>query len=434
MSFQDNLAYLYSLQQLGIKLGLSNITRICLSLNNPHKRLKTIHVGGTNGKGSTAAILSSVLQKAGYKTGLYTSPHLKDIRERFRINNIPISKDRFSFLIDTIKKHTEESGILPTFFEFTTALVLQYFAEEGVDIAVMEVGMGGRLDATNIIVPLITIITNIDYDHTEHLGTNLEEIAGEKCGIIKKGIPVVTSETKKNILSIIEDSAAKAGTVTYIFGRDFNTVPITLTPSYSEFSYYGKRWSEFLIKSPLAGKHQMFNLGAALYAIELLMQKGFEVTDEQLFRGVENTLWPGRLETISLNPHVIVDGAHNHSGTIALRRFLADILVKEEGKGKIIIVFGVLKDKDVSKMIEELLPYSSELIITSPDTERGLPVENLRTIVEQYSITPHIARTLSEALSHAYNIASSSDTIIVTGSLYMVGEARDLILNGFVNE
>ncbi|MDD5435339.1 MAG: bifunctional folylpolyglutamate synthase/dihydrofolate synthase [Nitrospira sp.] len=434
MSFQDSLAYLYSLQQFGIKLGLSNINRICLSLNNPHKRLKTIHVGGTNGKGSTAAILSSVLQQAGYKTGLYTSPHLTDISERIRINNIPINKDRFSFLIDNIKKQTEESGILPTFFEFTTALALQYFAEEGVDIAVMEVGMGGRLDATNIIVPLVTIITNVDYDHTEHLGTNLEEITGEKCGIIKKGIPVVTSETKKNVLSIIEDSAEKAGTVTYIFGRDFNTVPIKLTPSYSEFFYYGRRWTEFFIKSPLAGKHQMFNIGAALYTIELLMQEGFEITDDQLFRGVENTLWPGRLETVSLNPHVIVDGAHNHAGTVVLRRFLEDILVKEEGKGKIILVFGVLKDKDVSKMIEELIPYSSELIITRPDTERGLPVESLRTIVEQYAITPHIAMTLSEALSHAYNIASSSDTIIVTGSLYMVGEARDLIMSGFVNE
>ncbi len=434
MSFQDNLAYLYSLQQFGIKLGLSNIKRICLSLNNPHEKLKTIHVGGTNGKGSTAAILASVLHEAGYKTGLYTSPHLTDIRERIRINNIPITKEHFSFLIENIKEHIEGSDILPTFFEFTTAIALEYFAEERVDIAVVEVGMGGRLDATNIIVPLVTIITNVDYDHTEHLGTDLEDIAGEKCGIIKKSAPVVTSEHKENILSIIEDSAKKAGTVTYIFGRDFNTVPVKLTRSYSEVYYYGKRWRELLLKLPLAGKHQMFNLGAAIYTIELLMQKGFEVTDHQLFRGVENTSWPGRLETVSVNPQVIVDGAHNHAGTIVLARFIEDVLMKVEGHGNIILIFGVLKDKDVSRMIEELIPYSSEVIITKPDTERGLPVEDLRKIVEQYGITPHVTQAVSEALSHAYNIASSSDTIIVTGSLYMAGEARNQITSGFVNE
>lgn len=434
MSYQDNLAYVYSLQQFGIKLGLSNIRKICSSLNNPQDNLKTIHIGGTNGKGSTAAILASVLQEAGYKTGLYTSPHLTDIKERIMTGNIPINQDRFSFLTDYIRGRIKDAGIKPTFFEFTTALALQYFAEEGVDIAVMETGMGGRLDATNIITPLVSVITNIAYDHTEHLGNTLKDIAKEKCGIIKEGVPVVTSESKENILAIIEESAKTAGSVTYVFGKDFHTASVKLTESYSTFYYCGKKWKELLLKSPLTGKHQMFNLGAALYTIELLLQKGFAVTEHQLIRGVENTSWPGRLETVSANPHVILDGAHNHAGTIVLREFIEDVLLKKKGHGKIILVFGVLKDKDVHKMLAELIPYSSDIIITSPHTERGFPVEDLRKILDQEGIIPKITNTVSDALSLAFSTALSSDIIIVTGSLYIVGEARELIKSGPVNE
>lgn len=427
MSYQDELEYLYSLHQFGIKLGLSNIRDLCAFSGNPQERIKTIHVGGTNGKGSTAAVLSAILQEAGYKVGLYTSPHLIDFTERIRIHNIPIPKERVAGLVRNVRECVGDRDIMPTFFELTTALALSYFAEETVDIAVMEVGMGGRLDATNIINPLVSVITHVGYDHMEHLGASLEQIAMEKCGIIKRGVPVITSESKGHILSIIEESAGEADAVPYVYGREFYAEPVRMAPYYSEFCYHGLQWGRLLLKTPLAGRHQIFNMGAALCAAELLTGMGFDITERQAAEGVRNVSWPGRLEMVSDRPQIFLDGAHNHDGAMALRRFIEDVLMAQRAHGKIVLIFGVLKDKDAGAMIGELIPCSTEVIITSPDTERGLPVEALREIVEKQGVKPHVTRTISGALSLAHDIASSSDTIIVTGSLYVVGEARALI-------
>ena len=427
MSYQDELEYLYSLHQFGIKLGLSNIRDLCAFSGNPQEKIKTIHVGGTNGKGSTAAVLSAILQEAGYKVGLYTSPHLIDFTERIRIHNIPIPKERVAGLVRNVRECVGDRDIMPTFFELTTALALSYFAEEDVDIAVIEVGMGGRLDATNIINPLVSVITHVGYDHMEHLGASLEQIAMEKCGIIKRGVPVITSESKGPILSIIEESAGEADAVPYVYGREFYAEPVKMAPYYSEFCYHGLQWGRLLLKTPLAGRHQIFNMGAALCAAELLTGMGFDITERQAAEGVRNVSWPGRLEMVSDRPQVFLDGAHNHDGAVALRRFIEDVLMAQRAHGKIVLIFGVLKDKDAGAMIGELIPCSTEVIITSPDTERGLPVEALREIVEKQGVKPHVTRTISGALSLAHDIASSSDTIIVTGSLYVVGEARALI-------
>jgi len=427
MSYQDELEYLYSLHQFGIKLGLSNIRDLCAFSGNPQERIKTIHVGGTNGKGSTAAVLSAILQEAGYKVGLYTSPHLIDFTERIRIHNIPIPKERVAGLVRNVRECVGDRDIMPTFFELTTALALSYFAEEDVDIAVIEVGMGGRLDATNIINPLVSVITHVGYDHMEHLGASLEQIAMEKCGIIKRGVPVITSESKGPILSIIEESAGEADAVPYVYGREFYAEPVRMAPYYSEFCYHGLQWGRLLLKTPLAGRHQIFNMGAALCAAELLTGMGFDITERQAAEGVRNVSWPGRLEMVSDSPQIFLDGAHNHDGAVALRRFIEDVLMAQRAHGKIVLIFGVLKDKDAGAMIGELIPCSTEVIITSPNTERGLPVEALREIVEKQGIKPHVTRTLSGALSLAHDLASSSDTIIVTGSLYVVGETRALI-------
>ena len=433
MSYQDELEYLYSLHQFGIKLGLSNIKELCALSGNPHERIKTVHVGGTNGKGSTAAILSAILQEAGYKAGLYTSPHLTDYTERIRINNIPIPKERAAGLVRSIRKCVGDRDITPTFFELTTALALSYFAEEGVDIAIMEVGMGGRLDATNIINPLVSVITHVGYDHMEHLGASLEQIALEKCGIIKRGVPVITAESRRHILSIIEESAREADATFHVFGREFHAEPVRMTPCYSEFCYHGLQWGGLLLRTPLAGRHQMYNMGSALCAAELLTGMGFEITERQAAEGVRNVSWPGRLELVSDRPQIFLDGAHNPDGAVALRRFIEDVLMTQSAHGKIILIFGVLKDKDAGAMIGELIPCSTEVIITSPNTERGLPVEALREIVEKQGIKPHVTRTISGALSLAHAMASSSDTIMVTVSLYVVGEARALIAARPVN-
>lgn len=427
MSYQDELEYLYSLHQFGIKLGLSNIRNLCALSGNPHERIKTVHVGGTNGKGSTAAILSAILQEAGYKTGLYTSPHLTDFTERIRINNIPIPKERAAGLVRSIRECVGDRDITPTFFELTTALALSYFAEETVDIAIMEVGMGGRLDATNIINPLVSVITHVGYDHMEHLGASLEQIAMEKCGIIKRGVPVITSESKGEILSIIGENARESDAPLHVFGREFHAEPVRMAPSFSEFCYHGLQWERLQLRTPLAGRHQMFNMGSALCASELLTGMGFYITEREAADGVRNVSWPGRLEMVSDRPQIFLDGAHNPDGAVALRRFIEDVLMAQSDHRKIILIFGVLKDKDAGAMIRELIPCSTEVIITSPNTERGLPVEALREIVEKQGVKPYVTQTISGALSLAHDIASSSDTIMVTGSLYVVGEARALI-------
>src|SRR3972149_6021297 len=359
----NELSYLYSLQQFGIKLGLSNIKGLCAILDNPQDKIKTVHIGGTNGKGSTAAVLSSVLQKAGYKTGLYTSPHLTDFTERIRINNIPISKERTLSLIRHIRENIRDKDIAPTFFEFTTALALLYFAEEGVDIAIMEVGMGGRLDATNIIVPLLSVITNIEYDHTEYLGKSLEEIAGEKCGIIKRGVPLISSEARPDILSVIEAIAKKAGSPSYVYGRGFVCETVEIGRSHSKFFYSGRIYRHLDLETALLGAHQMFYLGTDLYAAELLSEMGVDVTEQELRNGVRDVTWPGRLETWDGPPGFLLDGAHNHAASVVLREFIEDVVKSDRLVSKIVLIFGALEDKDVSSMLHELLPISSERVL-----------------------------------------------------------------------
>lgn len=433
MPYQDELSYLYSLQRFGIKLGLSNIKDLCSLLDNPQEKIRTVHIGGTNGKGSTAAVLSAVLQESGYKVGLYTSPHLIDFTERIRINNIQITPEEVSRLVGYIRDRIKDTELTPTFFEFTTALALLYFAKEGVDIAIMEVGMGGRMDATNIINPLVSVITNVDYDHTEHLGRSLEEITREKCGIIKEKVPVVTSEIKKDVLFSIGQKVREVGTSVYMYHKDFYAEPLKITCKDSHFYYNGLIWKRLFLESSLAGRHQMYNIGAALCTIELLTENGFKVTELQVIEGVRNVSWPGRLETFPSNPLVLLDGAHNYAGTVALREFIEEVVKRNWMGGKVVLIFGVLKDKDVHSMAGELIPFSSEVIITKPNTERGLPVEVFSKIVERYGIKPHATQTVSEALSHAYDIASPSDIIVITGSLYVVGEARALITGKRVN-
>ncbi len=427
------LSYLYSLQQFGIKLGLSNIKELCAVLGNPQDKIKTLHIGGTNGKGSTAAIISSILQKAGCRTGLYTSPHLADFTERIRINNVPISTERTCALIRHIKESIQDKEIAPTFFEFTTALALLYFAEENVDAAVMEVGMGGRLDATNIIIPLISVITNIEYDHTEYLGKSLEEIAGEKCGIIKQGVPLIISESRPGIVSLIEKRAEAAGSQTYLYGRDFVSEPVEIGLHKSKFIYSGRYHKQLHLETTLLGRHQIVNMGTALYAAELLTETGFNFTDQDIMAGVRHVSWPGRLETWEGHHRFIIDGAHNHAASVVLREFMEDVIQSDKQINKIVLIFGALKDKDVSSILQELMPFSADIILTQPDTERGLPVDVLQAVVEKSGRKSYAVRTLSDAMAFADSITSSSDIILITGSLYLVGEARTILSRGMVS-
>lgn len=402
-------------------------------LDNPHKTFRSIHIAGTNGKGSTAAIISSILCKAEYKTGLYTSPHLIDFSERIRVNEVMISEDRIVELTDRIKIEVEgykrlNPSFSPTFFEFTTAIALLYFAEEEIDIGVIEVGMGGRLDATNVIDPMISVITNIDYDHTEYLGYTIEEIAEEKGGIIKEGISVVTGEDNKAAVKVIEGICQEKGAGLYKTGKDFTVERGRMGGNHlSEvtlFDYYGINMRERDLAISLSGNHQIYNAGVALAALEVLEVEGkIRIDKDVIRRGLKDVLWHGRLEIVCRNPLILLDGAHNRSGARMLASYLSEL--KDIVSGELILIYGVMKDKDISAIFQEILPIAERIVLTEADYYRRADIKYLEDMMNEYLAERRIAiKDIRKAIKYAVNYAREDDIICITGSLYLVGEAR----------
>ena len=463
MKYREALEYLESFQRFGIRLGLRNIRRLLKLLGNPQERLRVIHIGGTNGKGSVGAFLFYILREAGYKVGLYTSPHLIDFRERIRISNRLISKKELTVLVKKIshlisppslreagRAHISHPNLQPTFFEITTALALKYFADQRVDFAILEVGMGGRLDATNITRPLVSIITNVDFEHTEHLGKSLRRIAYEKCGIIKEQIPVITAESKKEALEVIEETCRRKKARLYRVGREIRIDPrssildpcLIQHPASSprpsrwagqgiqhlrnqEFNYQGIYEKYDNLKISLLGKHQLLNAACVLGAIELL-QPQISITKNQIRKGLTKTTWPGRLEIVKLRTQnselrtVILDGAHNVTGAKALKKAIGDCF----NYGRLILVLGILKDKDIKGIVAQLAPLASRIIITRPQTPRAAEPEEIAMIAKEYPGSIVIKRKVSQAIRQAISYAKSEDIILITGSLYTVGEAK----------
>ncbi|MCK4521952.1 MAG: bifunctional folylpolyglutamate synthase/dihydrofolate synthase [Nanoarchaeota archaeon] len=386
MSYEEALKYIYSRELFGIKLGLNNITGLMASLGNPHKKFKSIHVAGTNGKGSVCAFISSILEKQGYKTGVYTSPHLVDFRERIRINGKKISKKNIVSLLSKIKPFIKDH----TYFEIVTALAFTYFAQQKVDFAVVEVGMGGRLDATNIITPEVSIITNISLEHTEHLGNTINKIAFEKAGIIKPNIPVVASKECKGS-RVIRDICKKR-----------------------KCSFYPVKTRK--INTSLRGEFQYQNASIALKAIEMLNKK-YKISKEAIKTGLKSARWPGRFEHISKN--IIFDCAHNAEG--------AKVLAKEIKKLKcknVYIILGIMKDKDIDHICKNLEPVAKEIIITKPKIERAAMPKNIAKFIHKKII---IIKNVNDALEYAKMKAKEDDIILLTGSIFTVGEAFSFI-------
>src|SRR5512143_3207423 len=317
LSYQGTIDYLYALQKHGVKLGLANTVTLMARLGNPHRAFRSIHVAGTNGKGSTSAFLASVLQAAGCRTGLYTSPHLVSFTERIRVDGAPIPEARVVELAERVREAYSRSAgtgrdgaMSPTFFEVTTAVAFCYFAEEGVDIAVVEVGMGGRLDSTNVVTPLVSVITNIDIEHTEYLGGTLEQIAGEKAGIIKPGVPVVTGAMQPEAKGVIEREAAAKGSPVYLLAREFRAVNVVAGRE-QVFDYRGLDAAYRGLHVRMLGRHQVDNASLALAAVECLRDAGVAVDETAVRRGLERALWEGRLERVAQGPDIYLDGAHN---------------------------------------------------------------------------------------------------------------------------
>lgn len=397
--------------------GLENILFILSTIGNPHEKIKTIHIGGTNGKGSVAYMISEILQSLGYNVGLYTSPHLCSFTERIRVKGQKIKEEEVVELTSYIKEKIEEKdkNRFFTFFDFTTALAFEYFHRKKVDIGVIEVGLGGRLDSTNVINPLVSVITNVDYDHMDVLGPTLFDIAKEKAGIIKAGVPVIAGSLKETV-AIIEERAKALKSPLFLLDRDFSFKKV----NQRHFDYFGPFKTLYGVEIGLEGDHQFTNASLALCVLELLERKGFSWEEGSIRKTLKEIKWEGRLEFIKKTPLVLLDGAHNIAGIQALSQYLKDY----HGKKRKILVFGVLKDKEYGKMLEEIEKVVDFVILTRPKSQRAQDPALLKAYVKKEYL---VEKDLKEAIKRAFDIAKEDDLIVITGSFYTVGEAKLLI-------
>lgn len=428
MNYNDAISYLYGLQKFGIKLGLDNTTRLLAILGDPHREFRTIHVAGTNGKGSTSAMISSMLEAHGYRVGLFTSPHLVSFTERIRINKREIKESEVINLISEIKTLIEILGtdISPTFFEFVTVMAFLYFSRKNVDWAVIETGMGGRLDSTNVITPDATVITKIGLDHREFLGYTLRAIAIEKAGIIKEGIPVITSSQEKDALEVIVNRAAEMGSNIHIYGKNFKSTLKKIDIEGIEFDYYGKETLKNLF-IPLTGRHQLENASVAIRTVETVL--GMDINGASIRRGLSNTKWPGRLELIKkpTDPFdILLDGAHNPPASEALR----DAIMRcyKDRYERIILILGIMADKEIKEIMAPLLPLSSYTIFTAPDYNRAASPEILLDIASKEGYAGESCPTIKESITKAMYRAGRNPgrtLIVITGSFYTIGEALE---------
>ncbi|MBU0545042.1 MAG: bifunctional folylpolyglutamate synthase/dihydrofolate synthase [Proteobacteria bacterium] len=418
-AYKDCLNSMYSLRRFGIKLGLTTIKNILSALGDPQNNYSCIHVAGTNGKGSVASALACILQKAGYKVGLFTSPHLVTFNERIQINNHLISNKNVVESYNAVN-NIHQGAREPTFFEFSTAMALYEFSKEKVDWAVIETGMGGRLDATNIIKPAISIITNISIEHKTYLGNTIEKIAGEKGGIIKRGTPVITGAKQKNVINVLKNIAAKKKAPFYLLGESFKT----RRNKNGTFTYHGmeKVWPN--MRTGLSGTHQIENAALVLAACEILGEK-IDLSVGHMRAGLFQNKWPGRLEIVSSSPYIILDGAHNLNAARTLTRFLS----KEFAEKKIAVITGMLDDKPYAAMLKSILSVCNRVILTKPLIDRALEPETLyaasKGLVKNITIIPSV----KEAIDYALSTASADEIICITGSLYVVGEAKAMLSN-----
>jgi dihydrofolate synthase/folylpolyglutamate synthase len=429
MNYAQTLEYLFTQLPMFSRVGaaaykpdLTNTIKLCEALGNPQQQFKSIHVAGTNGKGSTSHMLASILQTAGYKTGLYTSPHLVDFRERIKIDGVYCSKEFVVEFTEKIKPLI--ATIQPSFFEITVAMAFSYFAEQKVDIAVIEVGLGGRLDSTNIITPEVSIITNIGLDHTQFLGDTIPQIAGEKAGIIKKDVPCIVSEYTEETKPVF-DAAAIHTSLAY--GSElFTILDIKYTYDYLGVQVLNKKTEDVqTYQLDLNGSYQAKNIQGVLGAIGILQTKGWPISNQHILDGLshvkKNTGLYGRWQMIGTNPTTVVDVAHNVAG---IQTLLSQIkLVNHQ---QLHIVFGMVKDKDIDSVLA-LLPTQATYYFTQAQIERAIDANELQQKAGQHGLTGNVFAHVNEAISAAQKQAQVADLIVVCGSVFLVGEIEGII-------
>lgn len=411
--YHEAVQRLYGLQKYGIKFGLSKTQDLLQRFGDPQRGRRYIHIAGTNGKGSVAAFLGSILREAGLKVGLYSSPHLVRFTERFSINGEEMDPKTATALIDDLWAAIAREEP-PTFFEVTTAMALIYFADAHTDIDIMEVGMGGRLDATNVITPLVSAITSIGMEHQAFLGNRLKDIAFEKAGIIKPGVDVITAATQPAVLRVLQSIARDQGAPLWRVGKD-----LRYRSSKTGIHYKGSILHLKGLKPGLKGTFQARNAAAALGIVERLMDKGYAISPDQIADGLANAVWPGRMHVVRQQPLVVLDGAHNPPAI----RALANAVRTAFRYRRMILVIGVMADKAIYSLLKGIVPLADHVIYTRPVYERAASPDRLMSVAKPFGIPGETIFSLKSALTRAGEMTDSEDLILVCGSLFTVGEA-----------
>jgi dihydrofolate synthase/folylpolyglutamate synthase len=424
ITYPDSVRYLYSLgnEVKTIKLGLERITALLDALGRPDRTCRLIHVAGTNGKGSVCAMIESGLRAAGHRTGLYTSPHLVEPVERIQVAGVPVTPEQFAGAFDAVHRAAQDlldSGSIdgpPTYFETVTAMGFLLFREMGVETAVIETGLGGRLDATNAITPILCVITPIDYDHESWLGSSLRMIAGEKAGILKPGVPAVFARQRPEALERLNETAAACG-IAVEHTSAWNVQGLEVHARGSCFSASRPGSGTFRIECNLAGGHQVDN---AVTALAGLAQLGLD--EVSIRAGIRTAKWPGRLEVVAQDPEIILDGAHNPAGVRALAAYIREFYSRR----RVWLIYGTMRDKSVAEIGDTLAPLAAEILLTAVDSPRALRPEALRGV---FGDTPvRMAPRLADAIEIVRREADPADAVFITGSLFLVGEARSLLV------
>ena len=426
-SYDEAIEWLFEVRRFGSKPGLKIIRYLLEKIGNPHNSFKSLHVTGTNGKGSTTAMTSSILVTAGYKVGMFASPHLISFTERIQINNKEITQEEVMGHISELKPIIEEMEKdpelrHPTFFEIITTIAFKHFAEREVDFAVLEVGMGGELDATNVVKALVSVVTNVSLEHTAVLGDTVEEIARKKGGIIKKGGVLITATEDESVYEVLSNMCKARDSMIFRVGRDITVEPVKPTNQGQLFNLKGFNGEYRNLSIPLMGKHQLTNAATAAAAVEALSFYGIDTTEADIQVGLRNTRWPGRLETVATSPLVVLDGAKDIAASEAAAKAMSDF-----SYDKLTLVVSISSDKKVTEMMDNFSKVADRFIITAHSVQmRAAKPERIAREAEKHGVPYVVINDVKEAVKHAVDSSSSKDMVLVIGSVFLVGEAREI--------
>ncbi len=441
-TYSEACRFLDDLQMHKIKLGLEAMRSVLAGLGSPEQRCPAIHVAGTNGKGSVCTMLQTMLSSAGYRTGLYTSPHLSSVRERFRIDDRFIDRDEFTRLLERVRRSLGTDKI--TYFECTTALAFSWFADSGCDIVILETGMGGRLDATNVVVPQLSMITTVSLDHEQYLGDTIEQIAFEKAGIIKDGVPVISGVTDLSARKVIERICAERAAPLSNLGRDFRATP----NGEDHWAWQDRGGKTVIDRLPVSknGVWQLDNSACAIAAALALRDQGFTLTDDTIRAGIGAAFWPGRMEFLEVAAthressesdlqnaplRFLLDGAHNQAGVECLIGGIKEQFTYE----RLIVVWASMADKNYRPLLQAMASMADLIMLTRPQSERAAaPAEMARALEHGDPAWVSCHETVPEALSHVTALARPGDLVVVAGSLYLIGEFRRLLVGEVVGD